>query len=226
MQSIESVHQIYSPYDTFPFLEQYREFFGDLKNEDIMGEWNFGIVIGWPGWELVYKIGKTIEFSQELKSEYDHHVNFYRWVERLWKDGNIRVPMVSLDPRTINNNDSELTIYEMERIHGISILRYDLIKHYWSKIQWMESSSDIEIIQHLHQEWVLSMDEYILFYSNGLRILSENFPEHGQELQELLEKLKQEWIEHLDLHAGNLLIKNQNNQLQVYIIDFGKAKTI
>ena len=226
MQSIESVHQIHGPYDTFPFLEQYREFFGDLKNEDIMGEWNFGIVIGWPGWELVYKIGKTIEFSQELKNEYNHHVSFYRWVERLWKNGNIRVPMVSLDPRTISHNGNELTIYEMERIHGISLLRYDLIKHYWSKIQWMETSSDVEIIEHLQKDWILSMDEYILFYSNGPRILSENFPEYGQELQVLLEKLKQEWIEHLDLHAGNLLIKNQNNQLQVYIIDFGKAKTI
>lgn len=38
MQSIESVHHIDNPYDTFPFLEQYREFFGDLKKEDIMGE--------------------------------------------------------------------------------------------------------------------------------------------------------------------------------------------
>lgn len=225
MQSIESIHYSNTPYDTFPFLEQYREFFGDLKNTDIIGEWNFGIVIGWPGWELVYKIGKTNEFSEELKIEYDNHITFYKGVERLWKDGNIRVPMVSMEPRTLTNNGTELTIYEMERIHGISILRYDLIKHYSKEFVWMESSSDMDIIEHLHKKWILSMEEYLMFYSNGIRIVWENFPELAQELTELLEKLKQEWIEHLDLHAGNILIKNHNHQLQMYFIDFGKAKT-
>ncbi len=225
MNTSESIPSIITPYQKYPFLIDYREFFWDLKNEDILGEWNFGIIIAWPWREKVYKIWKTVSASQELENEYQNHVNFYLWVWENWIHWNIRVPMVSIEPKKVKNDTwQELIIYEMERVHGISLLRYDLMKNYQKELAWLDHLSDNKLLSILHKNGSLSETEYLLIYSNAIRILRENLPDHSRELENLLERLKWNWIEHLDLHAWNIMIDIQwSDDPKIYIIDFGKA---
>ncbi len=225
MWSIESFNSIHTPYEKYLFLDDYREFFWELKNEDILWEWNYGIVIAWPGREKVYKIWKTIEASQELENEYKNHISFYLWIGENWNKWNISIPFVAIEPKKIRNkNWDKLIIYEMERISWISILRHDLLKQYTKELEWFDHLSDTKLLNRLRKNGTLSETEYLLFYSNGLRILTENFPDLWEELRELLDNLKVNWIEHLDLHAWNIMIDtNHKDWPQIYIIDFWKA---
>lgn len=222
-QSEESV------YFKYPFLLEYRDYLGDIGIEQILWEWNFGVIVRWQTNEKVYKIWKNPEFSAMLQDEYERHIAFYSQLMLLKEDErtriaeNIRIPEVAVEPLVLEN---WLVLYEMELVNWMSLNRLDLMTEFWDLLVWEDTDrlTDWDLTQLLQNQYNISEEEIILLSARWKDVLIDHFPQAWREVSRLLELLRSAWYEHEDLHSWNILISGEPDNPIIYLIDFWKSR--
>jgi serine/threonine protein kinase len=230
----ESIHSINAPKtsknlyndENYSFLSYYKEvLWEELSMSNILWEWMNAVVLRHPIEWTVIKIRKPWMQVDDIGNEIQNHekvlkiIMIWKWK---WKISHkIKIPEI------IQNDTSYLkTYFIMEKIQwqtlSSKIFRNEHHRLKTESPELLNSLTDRQIIEHMiNKYW--SSTEFLksLRESNTDKYLKNGINKKWSPLYTALQYLKQNGIEHTDLHSGNIMIDKKCN---IYIIDFWTMK--
>lgn len=184
-----------------------------------MGEGTQGIVIRSERERKVYKFPLNTEAETLLKQEMENHQKFFIALD----DSNVLLPKNIKVPRLPDAPSSKYQLpYVMESIEGLSLKSVQLRSKYHSFLK-NERPEDINFLTDrqleslLEKKYSIPKSEIDTILEDGVSTLREFFPQKADNLEKILNYLKNKGFVHKDLHSGNLMLDKKGN---VYIIDF------
>lgn len=197
-----------------------------LEMKDVLWEWVNGIVIRHPKEWTVIKIRKPWMHVDDIWVEIRNHnkvLKIIRKWQMQWKiSNNIIIPRILQS----DNADYLKTYFIMDTIEwqtlNSKIFRNE---HPWLKTEkpdFLDTLTDKEIIELMIDKYWTSTESLIsLIESNKEKYLENWINKKWSPLNNALNYLKENGIEHTDLHPGNIMIDKKWN---IYIIDFWTMK--
>jgi hypothetical protein len=214
--------------ERYSFLSPHKEILWEnISMNNILWEWVNGIVLRHPIEWTVVKIRKPGMNVDDIGSEVKNHDKVVLTIKN-WKiawhiSDNINVPqIVQKDPGYLK------TYFVMEKVEWQTISsKIFRNEHAWLKTEspdYLDSLTDREIIELMIEKYWSSTESLkALRESNSDKYLKDGINKEWWALNNALQYLKENWIEHTDLHTGNIMIDKDWN---IYIIDFWTMKNI
>lgn len=214
--------------ERYSFLSPHKEILWEnLSMNNILWEWVNGIVLRHPIEWTVVKIRKPGMDVDDIGSEIENHEKvgdvIRKGKEEWLVQTNIIIPeIVQKDPWYLK------TYFVMEKVEWQTISsKIFRNEHVWLKTEspdLLDSLTDREIIELMIEKYWSSTESLkALRESNSDKYLKDGINKEWWALNNALQYLKENGIEHTDLHTGNVMIDKDWN---IYIIDFWTMKNI
>ncbi|MDD4531069.1 MAG: phosphotransferase [Candidatus Gracilibacteria bacterium] len=215
----------------YKFLENYREFLGDIRENDILGEGDNAIILRHSKDDnYAIKISKTGKVDSVLQ-EFISQQKFYETLQNGRENGlvsdKIRIP-------SMKKGNGE-NYFLMERVEGHSLYGETLLDKYSAvlkseDINYLKGLNDNEIKNLLTNKYGIKetqiqmmIEDYSVDTMVDLMRNTEKYGTFGNTgktpLGGALDYLRNQGLSHGDLHPGNIMVDKNGN---IYIIDFGK----
>lgn len=214
--------------ERYSFLSPHKEILWEnLSMNNILWEWVNGIVLRHPIEWTVVKIRKPGMDVDDIGSEIENHEKvgdvIRKGKEEWLVQTNIIIPeIVQKDPWYLK------TYFVMEKVEWQTISsKIFRNEHSWLQTEspdLLDSLTDREIIELMIEKYWSSTESLkALRESNSDKYLKDGINKEWWALNNALQYLKENEIEHTDLHTGNVMIDKDWN---IYIIDFWTMKNI
>ena len=218
----------------YKFLSEYKEFLGKIDKNDILWEWDNAIVLKHPTrQDKVVKIAKDWKVD-DLFEEFKNHWKFYNKLEewRPWKvPDNFRIAEVE------EIIEDKKWIYIMDKIDWQSVYTWHYKERYEDKLIEYSKKSWVDIDKLTDSQFIDLLDELklsrVYWYDASWDVFERNNQKQlstfhrwiiwREDIQKWLNYLKENWLEHTDLHSKNIMIKFEWDKPVFYIIDFGRT---
>lgn len=205
-----------------PYLkENFRAELRFIKDGDIVWEGTYGIIFASEKWGSVTKYPLHTEGRRAILKEADNHSAFYA----TWKRGMGTLPKDIKIPKIRMSATEDNPMLTIEKIYGVSLKTIGLYNRHRELLKqenahYLLSLTDRQFETLLEKKYGIERALIETSVEEGMEVLRHFYPQKALHLEEVLQYLKAQWLEHKDLHSGNLMLdKNEN----VYIIDFWKT---
>ena len=219
----------------YKFLWEYKEFLWKIDKNDILWEWDNAIVLNHPNKpDKVVKIAKERKVD-DLFEEFKSHEKFYNKIKEWhieWKvPENIQIWKIE---KII---EDKKWIYIIDKIEWQSVYTWHYKERYEKKLMEYSKNTWLDIDKLTDSQFIDLLDELklsrVYWYDASLDVFERNNQKQlstfhrwiiwREDIQKWLNYLKENWLEHTDLHSKNIMIKFEWGKPVFYIIDFGRT---
>ncbi|MGE4443534.1 MAG: phosphotransferase [Candidatus Altimarinota bacterium] len=208
----------------YDFLANYKDILGEnLTQANIMGEGVNGIVFRHSVDDVVVKVRKPGIHIDDLGIEIQNHGRALVLLENfngINKGANIYIPeILKEDPRGFLKG-----YFTMEKINGQTLttkMFRDLHPGLKNELPgFLDSLSDKDIINLLLNKYSETPANLKKLFDDNSSSYVAQIKKDNPYLSKFLDYLKENKLDHTDLHSGNIMIDKDG---RIYIIDFGRV---
>ncbi len=220
--------------------QKFREAFPNLSQNDIIGEGNNAIILQHPDKNLVIKIAKEWNVDK-LDVEFKNHEAFRNKLfslQQVLKDKPEYGFIQKFKIPEVISIDSINWIYEMEKVHWLSLKTLVIIEHHKDALKdlpqwWHNGLTDNQVDILLHERWLQTYpknttedrrmwkNQVDIDFMVDIERAGSNAIEGNPDIKWIEKLFLSRWFNHWDLHWWNIMQGDDGN---LYIIDFWRSK--